>query len=70
MWDLIGAVLGGMLAIIGVGGLIVGVGGLIVGGVIWLGHRAMQRQAADMADEAGESDQQAQRPIWRPGSDK
>jgi len=61
--DLIGAVLGGMLAIIGVGGL-------IVGGVIWLGHRAMQRQAADMADEAGESDQQAQRPIWRPGSDK
>ena len=54
MWDLIGAVLGGMLAIIGVGGL-------IVGGVIWLGHRAMQRQAADMADEAGESDQQAQR---------
>jgi len=49
---------------------IIGVGGLIVGGVIWLGHRATQRQAAEMADEAGEGDQQAQRPIWRPGSDK
>jgi len=49
---------------------IIGVGGLIVGLVIWLGRRATQRQAADMADEAGESDQQARRPIWRPGSDK
>ncbi len=49
---------------------IIGVGGLIVGGVIWLGHRATQRQAAEMADEAGEGDQQAQRPIWRPGSYK
>lgn len=49
---------------------IIGVGGLIVLGVIWLGHRATQRQAAKMADEAGEGDQQAQRPIWRPGSDK
>ena len=49
---------------------IIGVGGLIVLGVIWLGHRAMQRQAAEMADEAGEGDQQAQRPIWRPGRDK
>ena len=45
-------------------------GGLIVLGVIWLGHRATQRQAAEMADEAGEGDQQAQRPIWRPGRDK
>lgn len=49
---------------------IIGVGGLIVALVIWGGNRAMQRQAAEMADEAGEGDQQAQRPIWRPGSDK
>jgi hypothetical protein len=31
---------------------IIGVGGLIVLGVIWLGHRAMQRQAAEMAEQA------------------
>lgn len=49
---------------------VIGFGGLIVLGVVWLGHRATQRQVAEMADEAGEGDQQAQRPIWRPGSDK
>lgn len=49
---------------------IIGVGGVIVGGVIWLGHRSRQRQATETADETGEGDQQAQRPIWRPGADK
>lgn len=34
---------------------IIGVGGLIVLGVIWLGHRAMQRQAAETADQAAKS---------------
>lgn len=34
---------------------IIGVGGLIVGGVIWLGHRASRRQAADVPDQAPQS---------------
>jgi hypothetical protein len=45
---------------------IIGVGGLIVGIVVWLGHRPSQQQA----DDAAEGDQQARRPIWRPGSNK
>ena len=49
---------------------IIGVGGLIVGLVIWGGNRAIQRQAAEMAEDAGEGDQQTKRPIWRPGSSK
>ena len=52
---------------------IIGVGAAIVAGVVWLSSRAMQRQAADMADQAGEGggpDQQTKRPIWRPGGDR
>jgi hypothetical protein len=42
MRELIGTILGGP-AVLGL---------VCIGGVIWLGHRAMQRQAAEMADQA------------------
>ena len=35
---------------------ILGIGGLIVAGVVWASRRAMQRQATEMATQAGEGD--------------